>query len=233
MTQSGLLNLRCRGWSYRFRLGTPAKSEKPAGGPETRQAPAEPVAAPVTPAEGAKQSFDRMLHTLATCLGLRLLPPSSASIRPTLRRLAGPYKWQRQNLKPTPRAISGGSTPNMRPRSMDRRLAYIRPSSMARLSTDCVSSTCPGPTLRLFAQDSKTTAAAASSPSERRVTRRSGSGGTGPSVRSRGPQEASCACARLRRGSRAFAPQGLRRAQADRHRCQRRRQSHRYGPCPF
>ena len=59
--------------------GTAAKSEKPAGGPDTPQAAAEPVAAPLTPAEGAKQSFDRMLHTLGDVLG--------SQARPTQQRL--------------------------------------------------------------------------------------------------------------------------------------------------
>ncbi len=68
---------------------------------------------------------------------------------------------------------------------------------MARLSTDCVSSTCPGPTLRLFAQDSKTTAAAASSPSERRASRDRPVLVEPAQYRSRGPQEASSAYARF------------------------------------
>jgi len=62
--------------------GTPAKSEKPAGGPETPQAAAEPVAAPVTPAEGAKQSFDRMLHTLGDLLGPKA-PPTQQRVDQT------------------------------------------------------------------------------------------------------------------------------------------------------
>ena len=77
-------------------LGTPAKSEKPAGGPDTPQAPAEPVAAPVTPAEGAKQSFDRMLHTLGDLFGPQA-PPTQQRLDQTAAASTG---WAVQMAAP-------------------------------------------------------------------------------------------------------------------------------------
>ena len=64
--------------------GTPAKSEKPAGGRDTPQA----AAAPVTPAEGAKQSFDRMLHTLGDLLGPQA-PPTQQRLDQTAAASTG------------------------------------------------------------------------------------------------------------------------------------------------
>ena len=76
--------------------GTPAKSEKPAGGPDTPQAAAEPVAAPVTPAEGAQQSFDRMLHSLGDLLGPQA-PPAQQRLDQTAAASTG---WAVQMAAP-------------------------------------------------------------------------------------------------------------------------------------
>ena len=72
--------------------GTPAKPDKEAGAPISAQAVAEADAAPASPAEDAKQSFDRVLHTFGGLFG--------SSTQPVPKAAAAPAGWGVQLAAP-------------------------------------------------------------------------------------------------------------------------------------
>ncbi len=150
--------------------GMPAKSEKPAGGPDTPQAAAEPVAAPVTPAEGAQQSFDRMLHSLGDLLGPQA-PPAQQRLDQTAAASTG---WAVQMAAPKSEADAKsdlrrlnakyastlhGSKIGVQKAIVDGETVYrLRVVDLSRADASALCA------------NSKTTAATASSPSERRAS---------------------------------------------------------------
>jgi hypothetical protein len=139
---------------------TPVKTDRAATEPKSPQAATDPIPVSETPGEAARQSLNCMLHTFGVVFGER--SPLWRSPTRSPRRPAGRSNWPRQDQRPRPRAILVDSAPSMPLHSRDRRSACAGLSSMARRSTVCVSATCPGPTPQLFAQDRRTTAAAAS-----------------------------------------------------------------------
>jgi hypothetical protein len=60
-------------------LGVPARSAEEASVPKSAQAAVEPAATPATPADAARQSFDRVLHTFGDLFGTRTPPAGQPS----------------------------------------------------------------------------------------------------------------------------------------------------------
>ena len=132
-------------------IGTPVKPEREASGAKALQPITASVAAPATPAE--RRPLIPCCAPWAIYLARWPYLPGSPSISPPSGRLAGPFNWEPQDRRPKRRGISSDSTPNMGPRSGDRRSAFARSSLMARPSTDCRSSAYREMKLRRFAHE--------------------------------------------------------------------------------